>query len=223
MKPFILIALSAIAFVQCNNTTTTSTNESVEKQDSVETPKAENDFLLSCNGAGKFTLSTPVEEIEKIVGTQNMVYDSVFAEGDFATMKLVIYKGTPNELVFFSQEETPPFKNISSIHIEREDSPYTFENGIKIGTKIETLQKLNGAVPVSFTGFDWDYGGGFLSFNEGKLNKELDCFSCRFAYKTAPLGEDYMIMVGDREVKSDLPSVIQANVYISEISIANRR
>jgi hypothetical protein len=163
-------------------------------------------------------LNSTVAEIETLVGKENMQYDSVFAEGEFATMSLVIFKDKPEELIFYSQEEDAPYKNISAIKIQQKNSPYSFANGIKIGTPIAELEKLNGDVPISFTGFGWDYEGGFLSFNKGKLETEMPCFGGRFNFTNENQNE----VLGDAEFKSNQPEVKKIGVYVSEIIIANR-
>src|SRR5262249_12263360 len=46
-------------------------------------------------------------------------------------------------------------------------------NGIKIGTRLAELEKLNGG-PFTISGFGYNYGGNVLSWDGGKL-ASLDC------------------------------------------------
>lgn len=222
MKKLFLLLFVAVAIISCNNSTN-KTTETIQTIDSItnNTSKTNTDFELSCDGAGKILLTSSVEEIENIVGKQNLQYDSVFAEGEFAVMQLIAFKDKPEELIFFSQEESEiPFKYISSIRIQQLKSPYSFANGIKIGTKMEDLEKLNGGVPISFSGFEWDYEGGFLSFNKGKLSAEMPCFSGSFYHQVTKNGVNNVI--GDGEFKSNQAAVKKIGVYVSEITISNR-
>lgn len=220
MKNLILLLFVALFVVRCSNSVNNNVAENTLVSDSVivEPSNTNTDFELTCAGAGKILLTSSVAEIESIVGKQNLHYDSVFTEGEFATMQLIAFKDKPEELIFFSQEENMPFKNISAIKIQQQKSPYAFTNGIKIGTKIDDLEKLNGNIPISFSGFGWDYEGGFFSFNKGTLEKELPCFGGRFYFTD----QNQTSVLGDSEYKSNNPEVKKIGVYISEIIIANR-
>ncbi|MES2836315.1 MAG: hypothetical protein V4667_02240 [Bacteroidota bacterium] len=219
MRKTLLLFICCIALISCNSKKTEQVTTENAITDSVTTEKS--NYEITCNGARNIMLSSTVTEIETLVGKENMQYDSVFAEGEFATMSLVVFKDKPEELIFYSQEESEiPFKNISAIKIQQKNSPYSFANGIKIGTPIAELEKLNGNVPVSFTGFGWDYEGGFLSFNKGKLETELPCFGGRFYFDDKSTNQNEVL--GDAEFKSNQPEVKKIGVYVSEIIIANR-
>ncbi len=71
----------------------------------------------------------------------------------------------------------------------------TLDNGVKIGTTLSELVKLNGK-PFTFTGFDWDYGG-YAIFEKGKL--ENDCYSIQLYYDYKDLFEnEWNQIVGDQ-------------------------
>lgn len=221
MKKTILLLFTGLYLISCSNPSTNVAEENNIGSDSLTVDTISKNYELTCDGAGKIKLTSTVAEIEKIVGKQNLQYDSVFAEGEFVVMQLIAFKNKPEELIFFSQEEsTIPYKFISAIKIRQAKSPYSFANGVRIGTGIEDLEELNGGIPISFSGFEWDYEGGFLSFNKGKLETEMACFGGSFYHKAGETIKNNVI--GDGEFKSNQVDVKKIGVYISEIIIANR-
>ena len=126
MRKKLLLFICCIALISCNTNKSEPVTTENTATDSVTTEKS--NYEITCNGAGKILLSSTVAEIETLVGKENMQYDSVFAEGEFATMSLVIFKDKPEELIFYSQEEDAPFKNISAIKIQQKNSRLKYHN-----------------------------------------------------------------------------------------------
>ena len=75
-----------------------------------------------------------------------------FDEGTITRQVMILGEGTSDE-IFISFEDKKPYE----IYWYKSGSWRT-ENGVRIGTTLETLVNLNGK-PVNFYGFGWDYAG----------------------------------------------------------------
>ena len=97
--------------------------------------------------------ATPPGDLARIYGAGNVVYEKVqLAEGEYRP-GATIYRGTAGELqVGFTQDG----KAIAFIRVR--GTAWKSEQGIRIGTTLAELERLNGG-PFKFYGFGWDNGG----------------------------------------------------------------
>jgi hypothetical protein len=100
------------------------------------------------------------------------------------------------------------------MEIHGDKSIWMLDNGIKIGTDLKELVKLNGK-QFTFSGFDWDYGG-YATFEKGKL--ENDCYSIKLYYNYKDLFEsEWNQIVGDKVVSTSNPVLKKIKVYVDSI------
>ena len=95
------------------------------------------------------------------------------------------------------------------------DGPYHTANGLKIGSTLEALLKINGK-KIIFSGFDWDYGGYIQDYGMGVLQE-------------SPVGFHLTIdedggteLSGDTEFNTDMPEVKKnlTKIKISTLSLS---
>jgi hypothetical protein len=192
---------------------------------STQNPAAKN--AISCANVDKIQAQHTEADLINLYGKENVVRDSLYAEGMAIAVATFIYKDKPEELEV-QWREGAEFKQIAAVRINQPNAPYTTENGIRIGTPIKDVEKLNGA-PLGFSGFGWDYGGGCCNYNNGKIPQSLPCFSMQLAI-TDPEPEKkvseeaLMSVMGDQEVKSDNPvfDKVQASVVGLQISFMGK-
>lgn len=140
-----------------------------------------NNILVSCEGVGKIKMDDTFESIVAKVGEQNISRDSVFANGTFTgTFATKLWKKTAGELTINWQESKPPFKTIQSIVIDQPKATYVVQNGIKMGSPLSLINKLNGK-PVTLIGFAGNNAGTLMSFNDGNLTMQMPCVRAVFA------------------------------------------
>jgi uncharacterized protein YpmB len=96
----------------------------------------------------------------------------LFEEGTVKRPYTILYPDTPDQLLITWQNEDR--KKVYSVKYS-EGEKWNSRTGVKIGTTLEELNKINGK-PVKIYGFGWDYSGA-VDWNGGKLeNTELGVF-----------------------------------------------
>lgn len=142
--------------------------------------------------------------------------DVLLAYGDSATVEniylvegmegkgIVLFGKSPRRRVevFYDKEidaETPAFIRIRGVGAFDGGSDWAMENGIKIGSPIAEVQKING-VAFDVSGFGWDYGGRVTNWNGGKFDNQTG-LQIALMSDDAPLPE----ISGEVILKSDNP------------------
>lgn len=140
-----------------------------------------NSILVSCEGVGKIKMDDTYESIVAKVGKQNVTQDSVFVNGKFTGgYATKVWKGTAGEITINWQESQQPFETIQNIIIDEPKATYVVQNGIKMGSPLSLINKLNGK-PVSLIGFAGKNAGTMMSFNGGNLTAQIPCIRAVFA------------------------------------------
>lgn len=176
--------------------------------------------IIPCKDIGPFTADTRMESLIGMYGRSNIVIETQwFAEGTEEHRVIVLFPETENAITIMMKDEGmmayPEF-----VEFYGEGAQWKVEHGITIGTTLEELVELNGA-PITFSGFDWDYGGQIYDFNGGKLS-DL-CSGLRLGY-TVEEGVDYMetnygAISGDVELTSDSPALQEFVIYVDKITV----
>lgn len=103
---------------------------------------------------------------------------------------------------------------IDAVIIRRPGSPWATTDGIRIGTSLDTLVKMNGK-PISFLGFGWDYAGQIMDFNGGKLSPLKGRLSIVLGEPDNMEGlEDFM---GDNTFSTKDKRILKRGVRIAEL------
>ena len=178
--------------------------------------------IISCDGIGPVKLSHTLEELELITGKENIQQDSLFLEGNFEGLVTALWKGTPKEIIVHWKQRMPPFEDIKMLELNGTESLYRFSNGIKTGSQLREIVRLNDQ-PLTIYGFGWDYGGTFVSFNNGKLAKEIPCFGGVFELQyTGKFTDDLTPITGDHQIRSEEPALLKYGARLSKIRINNK-
>ena len=175
-----------------------------------------NDFVLTpCIGNSILNSQTSETELVKIVGKKNVErVERWYAEGTERVVGSVFFKDTPQSF-FIKWRDTINFKNPEWIEIHGDKSLWEIDNGIKIGTELRELVKLNGK-HFTFLGFDWDYGGQTI-FEKGNL--ESDCYSVQLYYDYKDLFEnEWNQIVGDKTVSTKNSILSKIKIYVDAIT-----
>ena len=89
------------------------------------------------------------------------------AEGEKAKGIVLFADDLSRRAELFIRDETRN-RGIASIRISGTNSRWHFDDGVKLGMKLDALVALNGK-PVSFSGLNWDYGGAITDWHGGHL------------------------------------------------------
>lgn len=177
--------------------------------------QTETDFILSpCSGNEILNSKTKETDLTKILGKKNSKrVERFYAEGTERVIGTVFFSDAPKEF-FIKWKDTLSFSTPEWIEIHGDSSLWSINNGIKIGTELKDLVKLNGK-QFSFQGFDWDYGG-YANFKNGKLDS--DCYSVKLYYDYKDLFEhEWKQILGDRVISTNDPVLKKIRIYVDEI------
>lgn len=219
MRYFLL--LCSLVLWSCQRAPKTQNNRSSNKSVAPEINEQEDNYI-TCWGIGPVEFGDDISALEEKVGKENITLDSLFLEGDFDRLITKVWKGSPKEISISWLEEKPPFKNIKALEISHPDSPYKFNNGIKIGTSIRKIVELNGGEDIKLYGFGWDYGGTFVDFGKGNLKGDLPCFGGVFELQTEAAGKEVEEVFGDQEISSSAPAFKKYEAVLSVIRVFNK-
>ncbi|BBB62618.1 hypothetical protein UNDKW_4345 [Undibacterium sp. KW1] len=178
-------------------------------------PAAPADLALSCQNPVK--KGDTARSLKKRYPGNTTVQEVDGAEG--ATQKV---------LVLYPQNQMKPYRvevyfdddamtRLVSVNINAEKSQWTYQ-GLKILDSIQAVEKQNGK-PLILYGFGWDYGGHVTSFNEGTFSTPSSDCTPNFRFQLRTDKNTPKAILGEQKIKSSLPAVIQAQPYLSEISL----
>jgi hypothetical protein len=171
-------------------------------------------MLSPCSGNKILNPGTGEIDLTKILGKKNSKrVERFYAEGTERVIGTVFFSDSPKEF-FVKWKDTISFSKPEWIEIHGDSSIWFLDNGIKIGTKLNDLVKLNGK-QFSFQGFDWDYGG-YANFKNGKIDS--DCYSIRLYYDYEDLFEyEWIQILGDKIISTNNPILKKIKIYVDEI------
>ena len=143
---------------------------------------------------GGIKKGTTDAEIKEIYGAANVKKGKQYLGEGEEINALIVYGGTADEFTVVQAEGS---KRITIV-----GKNWRSPEGIHIGTTLAELAKINGK-PVTFYGFEWDYGGTITGWNGGKLRNLEDHAVLRLAFPEVGYEES---LAGDSEFTTDNPA-----------------
>ncbi len=158
-------------------------------------------------------------DLKQKFGENNVIKDTLWGpEGTFA-IGTKLYPGSANE-VEIMWEDTLNHSTMTSVLINNENSGWKTKEGVYMSMPLEEFVKINGK-PVKFYGFGWDYGGGIISFEKGKL--ENAHVGIGLNYKAQNLSEEEASKIlGEQELISDQMDFSKFKIVVSQINVYNQ-
>src|SRR5690606_33154975 len=135
-----------------------------------------------------------------------------------------VFKDTPEEIIVRWTEKAAPFVKAASLTVSNELSPYTTEEGIRVGSPLSELKNANNFQPIVFTNF-FSHTDGFariISFSGGDLETKYPCLGGMLdivkqkQIDAKLLGE----FKKEKEVKSSHKALEFLDVKLIELSIS---
>lgn len=130
----------------------------------------------------------------------------------------ILFPGGADELLVFWKEDA--FRSPEHVVVRGGATNWTTAEGIRLGTTLDTLARLNGR-PFQLLGFDWDYAGTVVSWENGRLAPMHGRLVIRLA-PTAPAtglsAADHASVAGDHVISSDMPALPPLHVTIYEMA-----
>jgi hypothetical protein len=166
-------------------------------------------------------------DLKSKFGADHVKYDTVWGgEGAF-DMGTYLDKGTNDEVEILWKDSLHR-SGPASISVHAKYNPegnynyackWSSKTGVKLGMTTDELEKLNQKT-FSFSGFGWDYGGGVMGWNNGKLEDSHVGVTLTEAVDSKVSEDEMTQILGDQEIRSDnkvvkkvQPRVVSLSVY----------
>lgn len=180
--------------------------------------KDNNWIIVPGKSVGEINQNCTKKDLIDIFGENNVVESNIgLAEGE-SIIGIKIYHNTPNELEVLWKDSK--FQKIDRIIIRRKGTLWKTIDGITIGTSLSDVVKINGE-EITILGFEWDYAGTLVSWNNGKLEKKYPIgkkFAMSFESMSGKVKE-YESVLGDKEFGSDNSVIKSMNLKVASIAI----
>jgi hypothetical protein len=218
-KLFCTIILSGL-LLSCNSQ---SDKEKATNKDSViAMPKTgegpDPRFQVTLTSFGLVKLIDTYEDIVKKYEIERVTEEKVnrAPESDETVTKTFINKGKPEEIVI-QWDDNAFHKKIIAIEASQKQHPFKTADGIRYGTTMTELVKINGA-KISFNGFNWGFAGLITDVAGGKLQyKEM---GPNIIYEIdINATQSYTDITGDQVLNTDMPVVKKFldNIFVYKI------
>lgn len=164
--------------------------------------------------AGPFAKDATEVDVKAAFGAENVVYTQVDGpEGSTWDATVVFPDDDSRRIEIFWNDEAARKGPRASFYTP---SAWVGPLGLANGLKLSEVEAINGA-PFDIAGFGWDYGGS-ASFPDGALAAvDGDCIiGANFDLQEYPEDGRFDDLMGDRQLKSDLPLMRKADPVLVE-------
>lgn len=195
MKQLLLPVLALFLLASCKDKKNEKTPDKEPEKKAVANP-----YLITDSSWGAITRTTDFEGLKKIFGADSIKDERVCGPECADSIDVTfVYRGSEREICVY-WKDSAYHKTIGMLECWNEASPYYTDKGLKIGSTMTELLRLNGK-PITFSGFGWDYGGMIQSFNGGALEKSPLVLRLNLS--------DYSDndLTGDTELNTDMEAV----------------
>jgi hypothetical protein len=148
-------------------------------------------------------------------GDQVARRDAYLGEG-FCAPGSVVFPGTPDSLIVTWTDST--LTQPASASVTGQGSRWHTAAGVRVGSLLAELEKLGGG-PITFMGFDWDYGGRSRWTEPGGGEVAIVLAPDREAMSAISSDPRFGEILGDREVSSDHPLIRGMEVRVVRIDV----
>jgi hypothetical protein len=173
---------------------------------------------LKCEGP--FGRNATHADLVKAFGSSNVVDRDVEGVDGQPIKASVVYPNDPKSRlqVIWSDEKARRGPTV----MVKEQSAWAAANGIRIGSDLAEVEKLNGK-PFKLSGFDWDYGGHVRDWQGGALAKPLPggcILAVEFVHPEDVPEENLAKVTGDVDVFSDSADLRAVEPYVGLLLIS---
>lgn len=160
------------------------------------------DWFISAADNSAITKRTSRAQLERQFGRSNVVEGEVpLGEGE-SEPGTILFPSDPKRRLEILWENPRTKDAPASIRCTGEESLWHTVHRISLGTSLRELERLNGK-PFRLSGFGWDYSGTLISWDGGKLEKDMPGVWLRLAPRRQSVRErDQSSVEGDREFTS---------------------
>jgi hypothetical protein len=173
---------------------------------------------------GAITARTSEADLKKIYGSKNVKRGDVgLGEGE-TVPGTIVFPDDPRKRIEIAWKNERTRKSPDFIQFGDEKSLWKIASGIGIGTRLKTIERINGKSFV-LLGFGWDYSGTVVSWNGGKLARSFGKDGKFVTLRLIPgsfgksLEKDYDATTGDGEFSSQNRSMQKLNPAVYHVIV----
>lgn len=171
--------------------------------------------LITDSSWGAIKKNTDFAGLQSIYGAANVKDERICGPECADSIDVTtIYPEKNNQFTVYWKQNAY-HKEIDFLEADMPESPYHISNGLKIGSSLEDLLKINGK-QIIFSGFDWDYGGFIQDYGMGALQNSP------FVFRLQMIGDGGSELSGDSEFNTEMPEVKKniSKIKISTITLS---
>jgi hypothetical protein len=161
---------------------------------------------------GEITKNSSEQDLIKIYGKKNIKRTEIDVGEGEVVLGTILFPETKKQITIKWKEGFSKPDRITVAHI---NSTWRLNNGIKIGSTLEEVERLNKG-PFKLTGFEWDYPGRTVSWEKGKLPAQIQL---DFEYTADIPQEEFIQVLGDRNLSSKNRFIRKMNLKVKTIFI----
>lgn len=217
-KLLLIVTSVGISLFACNNNGKKETTS--KDSTATSTPSKTGDiidarYLVTAQSFGLVPLDATYETLIRTFGKERVTDEKMYRapDSDETVIKTVINKDKIDEIVI-QWDDDYFHKKILNIEAYKDNHPYKTAEGVRFGTTLAELAKINGA-KISFSGFGWDFGGLITDFHGGKLTYKEGSSHIGYSLEVN-LTQDYNEILGDQTIDTDMP---MAKKYLENIRV----
>jgi hypothetical protein len=170
-------------------------------------------FLIDpAKSVGRIVPNCTEADLIRIYGAKNVQRDDIDeGEGDTVPGTILF----PDSLDAVTIEWKHEYSQPQRITISSKGTHWQTKDGITIGTSLDSLEVINGC-PFKLTGFAWDSEGCTVSWENGKLSRQLQL-------ELTPTKQisksEFDEVVGDRDFSSSFPIMKKMGLIVEKIFV----
>lgn len=156
-----------------------------------------------------------IDSLLSIYGSVNVkIKDAFDEEGTNIGSEYLIYSGTKDEVTIrFGDDEKS-----NNITFNTKESAWKLPTGLCVGMPLKEVIAINGR-DFSIYGFEWDYSGTLIDWNNGNLQKQG--VSIALAAPESVDGALYNRFIGDKQYSTSNQSLQKLGLFVRAISFQN--
>lgn len=165
---------------------------------------------------GSISIRTTEADLVRMFGLESVARGKVNTSASKQEDCSIVMPGRDEELriVWKDADHT----RIKAVYLLKANSQWHLNEGIRVGTPLADLTKLNEA-PVSFYGFQWEYSGTISSYRNGRLAKFEKGFYMTLSPSKNTSGSLAAQYRGDKVFSSNAEGVDAMGLFIDKIVV----
>ncbi len=177
---------------------------------------------ITCDGIGPVKLSHSYADLENEIGADKLENGTVEVAGN-TVHTTRIFPNEAEEIVVYWAESEEPYTTITKLSVSNNFGPYQTSEGLRVGSTLDEVKKLNNFMPITMTNFynNLDGFADIIDFNGGDIEANHPCIGGKLDI-TKQRGVDVRMLdevKSESELQSSHKLFTTLDVEVVELSI----